>query len=104
MLCPHPYTRRGKPNPMRIVPNSNVLFHRYGEEAVLLNLDTESYFSLNDTAIRMWELLSAHTLDDACAALAEEYDAPLDMIREDVLALVASLQGAQLITVNEGAA
>lgn len=85
---------------MRIVPNSNVLFHHYGEEAVLLNLDTENYFSLNDTAIRMWELLSAHPFDEACAAFAAEYDAPLEVIQADMGEFVQALQASNLVTIS----
>lgn len=86
---------------MRISPNTNVLFHQYGEEAVLLNLDTESYFSLNESAIRMWELLSAHSMEEATAAMAEEYDAPLEVITADMQAFVQALQQANLITVSD---
>ncbi len=86
---------------MRISPNTNVLFHQYGEEAVLLNLDTESYFSLNESAIRMWELLSAHSLEEASAAMAQEYDAPVEVITADMQAFVQALQQANLITVSD---
>jgi hypothetical protein len=86
---------------MRISPNTNVLFHQYGEEAVLLNLDTESYFSLNESAIRMWELLSAHSLEEASAAMAQEYDAPIEVIAADMQAFVQALQQANLITVSD---
>jgi Coenzyme PQQ synthesis protein D (PqqD) len=89
---------------MRVTVNQNVLFHQYGEEAVLLNLDTESYFSLNETAIRMWELVTTHSFDEAAAIMAEEYDAPVEIIRDDMRALVDSLQRANLVTVNEQAA
>jgi hypothetical protein len=86
---------------MHISPNTNVLFHQYGEEAVLLNLDTESYFSLNESAIRMWELLSAHSLEEASEAMAKEYDAPVEVISADMQAFVQALQQANLISVSD---
>ncbi|MBK8022509.1 MAG: PqqD family protein [Chloroflexi bacterium] len=84
---------------MRVQPRSNLLFHRYGDEAVILNMDTESYFTLNETAIRMWELLGENTVEQACVQMAEEYDAPLDVIQVDVQAFIQSLKDGKLVDI-----
>lgn len=85
----------------QVTLSSNVLFHHYGNEGILLNLDTETYFTLNETGIRMWEILSStSSVEDAAAQLANEYDAPLDVIRADLDEFIQTLRKAQLIEEN----
>jgi hypothetical protein len=85
----------------QVTLSSNVLFHHYGSEGILLNLDTETYFTLNETGIRMWEILSSTpSVDDAATQLADEYDAPLDTIRTDLEEFIQTLRKAQLIEEN----
>ena len=44
------------------------------EEAVLLDLTTRRYYTLNDTGARIWELLNAgKTTAEIAAALTEEW-------------------------------
>ena len=46
----------------------------------------------------MWELLSGdRDLESVVAAMAEEYDAPEDLVRGDVLALTGALTEAGLL-------
>jgi len=45
------------------------------EESVLLSLDTQQYYSLNETGSRIWELLSdGHDTEDIASAITEEWD------------------------------
>lgn len=82
---------------MRVQLKNNVLFHRYGDEAVILNMETESYYTLNETALRMWELLDGMTVEEACVVMAEEYDAPLETLQQDVQAFVQALHEGKLV-------
>jgi hypothetical protein len=44
------------------------------EESVLLSLDTQQYYSLNETGSRIWALLSeGHDADDIASAVTEEW-------------------------------
>jgi len=80
------------------VPES-VLFRELGEESVLLNLDSERYFGLDDVGTRMYAVLqNAPSLQSACEALAAEYDAPLETIQRDLTELVDKLVGRGLLT------
>jgi Coenzyme PQQ synthesis protein D (PqqD) len=46
-----------------------------GDDLVLLNPDSEVFFSLNETAARIWELLAEpRTQEDLVETLREEYD------------------------------
>ena len=81
----------------RIVPKPDVIFRALGAEAVVLNLDSGTYFGLNSVGTRIWMLLEQHDLGDACAQLEAEYEAPRERIEADVLALVDSLEGKGLV-------
>ena len=78
---------------------ASVVFQKVPGGAVLLSTDDEVYYGLNGVGARVWELLGE--CDDAealCMRVASEYpDAPADAVREDVLALLASLQESRLV-------
>lgn len=73
------------------VPPS-VIAKRLGEEMVIVDLGTGNYFSLNATGARIWDALANHqTLDALATDLAEQFDAPRDVIERDALELVSEL-------------
>ena len=87
---------------MRITPCDNVLVRKMGTEAVLLNVKKETYYMLNSTGIRIWEVLTtSDSLDAALAILNKDYAIADDTLRADVQELIQSLQAADLITVDE---
>jgi hypothetical protein len=76
----------------------DVLFRRLGDDAVLLHLSTERYYSLNDSALRIWELLIAGNDEQQTAkVIADEYDADDETIRADITRLISSLREAGLV-------
>ena len=81
----------------RVVPKSDVIFRALGAEAVVLNLESGTYFGLNSVGTRIWLLLEQHDLGGTCEQLQAEYDAPRERIESDVLALVDSLEGKGLV-------
>jgi hypothetical protein len=87
---------------MKIAAAENVLFRVFGDEAVLLHLDTEQYYSLNDTGVRIWQLLDeGHSVDETCARMVEEFAVEDAVIRADVLALIEELKAADLIEIRD---
>lgn len=81
---------------------ADVLFRKFGEEAVLLHLKTERYFSLNDSALLMWELLiEGHSASEVAARVAAVYDVTPETVAEDLQALLARLRELELIEVDE---
>lgn len=55
--------------------SESVISATVGDELVLLNPDSEVFFSLNETAARIWELLAEpQTEVGLVLALREEYD------------------------------
>lgn len=83
------------------VPES-VLFRELGDESVLLNLDSERYFGLDDVGTRMYAVLqAAPSLQAACEALSAEYDAPLETIQRDLTELVDKLVARGLLALED---
>jgi hypothetical protein len=75
---------------------SRVVFTRLADgTGTLLDLQTMSWFTLNRTGVRLWELLAADPAG-AAGALAQEYALPLDEARAAVDAFVADLAEAGL--------
>lgn len=75
-----------------VVPD-HVLFQEVMGNSALLNLETETYFGLDDVGTKMWETLAqSDTVGAAARALAEIYDAPLDTIEQDLAALAEDLR------------
>jgi hypothetical protein len=67
-------------------------------EAVLIHLQTGTYYSLNDVGTTFWELLDGtRTVGDCAAKIATEYDAPVDVIAGDLLELAADLMKEGLV-------
>lgn len=82
-------------------PGAHVLCKEIDGEAVLLDLDTETYFGLNETAARLWALLTtAPTVGRAIETMLEEYEVPRETLEHDVDILVERLVAAGLARVG----
>ena len=75
-----------------------ILFQTVANEAVLLNMDDNRYYGLDDIATRMWQLLMVHGDEDAVIGqMLEEYDVEEPVLRQDFAALVAEMEQNGLI-------
>ena len=75
-----------------------------GQELVMMSGDTGTCISLSQTGGRTWELLEEpRTLDALCAQLADEYSAPDEDVRRDVLAFLTRLQHEGGVVVTDAA-
>lgn len=81
-----------------VVPSDQVLLRVVGGEAVLLDLASEEYFSLNEVGTRMWEAVSTNpSIDDALRALETEFDADPETLARDLERLVGELVDRGLV-------
>lgn len=79
----------------------NVLMQELKGESVLLNLQTERYFGLDDVGTRMWEVLSkSESLKQARDTLLNEYDVDPKQLENDLRTLVEKLSKNGLIEVR----
>jgi hypothetical protein len=77
---------------------SEALVATLSDGAVLLNLQTKRYFSLNETGTRIWELVQ-QTADEQTMVdtLLREYEVEEPMARTEVRRILDELLEAQLI-------
>ena len=68
------------------------------EEAILINLTTGSYYTLNDTGAMFWEMLDGQrSITDCAAAIAQEYEVETQVVEVDLLELATELQAEGLL-------
>jgi len=80
----------------------DVLIREVGGEAVLLNLNSETYFGLDEVGTRMWQALtSASSIQHAYEQLLAEYDVDPDTLRSDLITLITDLVGHGLLELHE---
>src|SRR5436853_5142518 len=76
----------------RAVTPAHVLVRILDRESVLLNLETEQYFGLDETGTRMWQLVTTSpNIDAAYQELLAEYDVQPETLRENLTELLGHL-------------
>lgn len=76
----------------RVTVPDDVLISRLQEESVILNLDSERYFGLDDVGTRFLSVLtSSESIEAAYERLRNEYDVDPQVLRNDLLSLVNNL-------------
>jgi Coenzyme PQQ synthesis protein D (PqqD) len=76
----------------RVVVPDGVLISHLQEEAVILNLESERYFGLDDVGTRFLTVLtSSESIEVAYETLREEYDVDPQALRDDLQELVEKL-------------
>ena len=76
----------------------NVLFQAVADEAVLLNLNDNLFYGLDDIATRMWRLLLEHGQAEAVIQqMLQEYEVDEATLRSDLSALVQEMERRGLL-------
>ena len=80
-------------------PSPNVVFQEVEGETVLLDLEREHYFSLDEVGARAWALLGEHDgdLESVVAAMLDEFDVDEQTLRRDLDRLLGQLRAAGLV-------
>lgn len=77
-----------------------VLVRYLDKESVLLNLETEQYFGLDETGTRMWQLITASPcIDSAYQELLAEFDVEPELLRANLTDLLNRLMDSGLLQV-----
>ena len=75
-----------------------VVFEMVDSEAVLLNLESSTYYKLNPLGARIWQLLlNEPTAEQVAEQVQREYQVGDDELRRDLSALLAELEEARLV-------
>jgi Coenzyme PQQ synthesis protein D (PqqD) len=76
----------------RVIVPSHVLIRVLDKESVLLNIETERYFGLDETGTRMWQLVTAAPkIEVAYQQLLDEYDVEPELLRDNLTDLLGRL-------------
>jgi len=76
----------------------DVLISNLQEESVILNLDSERYYGLDDVGTRFLSVLNtADSIEAAYEMLRGEYDVDAQNLRQDLLELVDDLVGQGIL-------
>ncbi len=87
--------------PVTVTINPNVITQDVEDEAVLLHMGTEEYFSLDDVGTVMWKLLNDLPLvEDVISALMTMYDVDESRLRQDLANLLEKLVHQKLIATH----
>jgi hypothetical protein len=87
----------------RVKIPDDVLISKLQEESVILNLDSERYYGLDDVGTRMLAVLTtSDSIEAAYQTLVKEYEIEAHVLRQDLLELVEELveQGLIHISIN----
>ncbi len=73
--------------------NPKLMATRLDQEVVMMDLDTGTYFNLNETGTRIWDLLGQSPLTVAAIAaiLTQEYEVDPATCKEETARFVADL-------------
>jgi hypothetical protein len=81
--------------------SDDAVFRELGDEAVVLNLATGTYFGLNAVALRVWQLIEeVGLLRDVRDAVVREFEVDPDTATRDLSNLIEQLSTRGLVDVS----
>ncbi len=87
--------------PEKVIIPTLVMARRVGDETVILDLASGTYFGLDPVGARIWQLMAdGLTLGQVCDAIFAQYDSTPEKIQHDVLALARTLAEKGLISAS----
>jgi hypothetical protein len=85
----------------RAAAPTHVMVRYLDRESVLLNLETEQYFGLDETGTRMWQLVTTSpNIDAAYQELLEEFNVEPELLRANLVELLGRLVESGLLQVH----
>jgi hypothetical protein len=85
----------------KLIPADDVLVRELEGEAVILHLGDESYYGLNESGTRMWQLLiTSATIEASLKTLLEEFDVEEETLKKDLSQLIHSLVERKMATIT----
>ncbi len=82
----------------KVTVSTSILVQELEDEIVILNLNNETYFRLDGTAARIWQLLGKYgSIDQVTEVMSQEYQVPAGDLQRDVETLTAELVQSDLL-------
>ena len=83
----------------KVILPAQVMARQVGDETVILDLTSGTYYGLDPVGARIWQLMAdGQTLMQVCEVMLSEYDVTREDIERDVLALVQTLLERKLVS------
>lgn len=80
-------------------PSPDIASRKVANELVLLNVKTSDYYSMNPTAVVVWELICRNTrFPEIIKALAGDFNTDAAKVKKDVLELIKTLESQKIIS------
>jgi Coenzyme PQQ synthesis protein D (PqqD) len=84
-----------------ITLSPDVISQEVSGETVLLDLNSENYFGLDEVGTRIWQLIeSSGKLQDIYDTLLAEYEVEADQLLEDMEQLLGDIEKAGLVSLQ----
>jgi hypothetical protein len=85
----------------KITLSKNVFAQEIDEETIILDSETQEYFSLNEIGKVIWSLLERNKqLEEIKAEMLDMYEVPADQIEKDLLNFIQALGAKRLISID----
>lgn len=85
-----------------IILSPDVISQEVSGETVLLDLESENYFGLDEVGTRIWQLIKeTNNLKTIYDTLLSEYDVQEDRLQQDLDTLLSEISGLGLITLEQ---
>ena len=79
----------------------NVTFEVVADEAILIDINTGIYFSLNEVGTEFWEMLDGEqTIEQHATTIATKYEVDKTMVVADLLELAEEMAKDKLILIQ----
>jgi hypothetical protein len=85
----------------KITISQQVISRHVGDETVIVDLRSGTYFGVDPVGARIWQLMQdGKNLAEICNVMLDEYEVTFDDLERDVLALAQSLSAKNLISME----
>ena len=80
---------------------TQVMARTVGDETVILDLASGTYFGLDPVGARIWQLMTdGQTLAAICDTLLDEYEVTRETLEGDILRLTEDLRAKGLVSIS----
>ncbi|HWE50927.1 MAG TPA: PqqD family protein [Bryobacteraceae bacterium] len=87
-----------------VVASSAIPFTRLDDEMLAIDEHAGFCYSMNASAVRVWELAAnPRSVEDICAALCREFAVEPDTCAHDVVELLSAMRDAGFVKVTDAA-
>ena len=79
----------------------SVTFEVVADEAILIDINTGTYFSLNEVGTEFWQMLDGQqTIEQHAQTIANKYEVETDMVAADLLELANEMARDDLLIIQ----